>query len=172
MTKIDRNRRTFLKASGAALTITLAAGCLGSDDDEPQPNTNGDGDGGDDGGNGDDDAATDDHDFGDWFDGVDSYDGVVDMTSEDEVTVMNGAGSSGMEFDPAAIRVDPGTTVVWEWTGDGGGHTVTEDDGLFESDMKTDAGETFEYTFDDAGTYRYYCEPHLNVNQKGAVVVE
>ncbi|MFP9192655.1 halocyanin domain-containing protein [Natronosalvus vescus] len=170
MTGYDTSKRRFLQATGSVLAVGVLAGCLGGDDDNGG-NGNGDDNGGN--GNGDDNGGTDDeYDFGDWFDNVDNYDGVEDHTGEDEVTVMNGTGPSGYQYDPPAIVVDPGTTVVWEWTGDGGGHTVTEDDGEFDSGMLSDAGETFEHTFDDEGTYRYYCEPHVNMGQKGVVVVE
>ena len=49
-----------------------------------------------------------------WFEGVSNYDGVVDETGSSEVTVEVGAeGNDGaFAFGPAAVRVDPGTTVV------------------------------------------------------------
>ena len=162
MTEYDHDRRTFLKSAGGILSITAVAGCLSGNDDEPQPE-----DRNDDGG-----VSDDEYDFDGWLDDAAGYDGVHDYTGESEVTVRNGAGSSGMEYDPVAIVVDPGTTVVWEWTGDGGVHTVTEDDGLFDSGLESEEGVTFEYTFEEDGIYRYYCEPHVNVGQKGAVVVE
>jgi plastocyanin len=35
-----------------------------------------------------------------------------------------------------------------------------------------DPEETFEYTFEVAGTYRYFCVPHEAVGMRGAVIVE
>lgn len=110
-------------------------------------------------------------DFGDWFDGVSNYDGVEDLTGESSVTVRVGT-DDGFAYDPAAIRVDVGTTVIWEWTGVGGAHDVIEDDGAFESELQTAEGATFEHTFDADGVYRYYCSPHIAMGMKGAVVVE
>ncbi|GAB3027916.1 halocyanin domain-containing protein [Natronobiforma cellulositropha] len=164
MTDQHTTRRTFLKASTGTAALVLVAGCAGGGDDEPSAPSDDDT-----GGNG---GGNDEYDFGDWFDDVDNYDGVEDYTGESEVTVMNGAGGNNMRYDPPAIVVDEGTTVVWEWTGDGGGHDVTHEDGEFESDMLTNAGDTFEHTFDEAGTYRYYCSPHVTLGQKGVVVVE
>ncbi|WP_276256108.1 halocyanin domain-containing protein [Halomontanus rarus] len=173
MTTTDRSRRTFLQASGATLAVSLAAGCLGGGDDS---SGNGDSDNGGNGDNGNGDTgngdAGEEYDFGDWFDNTGNYDGVEDHTGEDEVTVMVGTGSSGYEYSPAAIAVDSGTTVVWEWTGDGGGHDVVADGGSFESELQTSEGDTFEHTFDDTGTYEYYCNPHVSMGMKGAVVVE
>jgi plastocyanin len=61
-------------------------------------------------------------------------------------------------FVPEEITIEPGTTVVWEQTGSLP-HTVTADDGSFDSgDMS--AGDTFTYTFEEEGTYPYYCVYH------------
>ncbi len=111
-----------------------------------------------------------------WLDDVDNYDGTHDYRGEDEVHVDVGAGENGLRFGPAAILIDPGTTVVWEWTGEGGAHNVVEDDdGVFDSgDAVDEAGEVFEYTFDDAAegdTFNYVCTPHEAVGMKGAVAI-
>jgi hypothetical protein len=31
---------------------------------------------------------------------------------------------------------------------------------------------TFEFTFNDAGTFPFFCVPHMSLNMKGAVIVE
>ncbi len=113
-------------------------------------------------------------DFDGWFDGVGNYDGVVDRTGEDEVTVQVGSQANGgaFGFGPAAISVSSGTTVTWEWTGDGGSHDVQADDGSFASELTDEAGHTFSHTFDNTGTTKYYCMPHKTMGMKGAVVVE
>ena len=108
-----------------------------------------------------------------WFADVSNYDGVVDARGQSEVRVDVGvttvAGPYG--FGPAAVRVDPGTTVVWEWTGAGGAHDVAAEDGSFESGLVDEAGHTFEHAFDEEGVHRYVCTPHRPFGMKGAVVV-
>lgn len=114
-------------------------------------------------------------DFGGWFDRTGNYDGVHDLTGQDSVTVAVGAAGNGggYAFAPAAVRVSPGTTVVWEWTGNGGTHNVVNrEDGLFESELTVSEGHTFEYTFEDSGEYRYVCVPHETLGMVGVVVVE
>ncbi|OYR43289.1 halocyanin domain-containing protein [Halorubrum sp. Hd13] len=112
--------------------------------------------------------------YGGWLDDVDNYDGTHDYTGQDEVTVDVGA-VNGLRFGPAAILIDPGTTVVWEWTGEGGAHNVVAEDGTFDSgETVSEAGTTFEYTFDDASdgdTFNYLCVPHEAVGMKGSVAV-
>ena len=163
------DRRRFLAATaGAAASATLLAGCSASGDDG-DGGSGGDGeDGGDgDGGGSDAPAAVDDF-LGD----ANGYDGVVDETGADEVTVTVGPGGNN-SFDPAAVRVDAGTTVVWEW--DSPNHNVVAEDAPTDwsgHDGIESDGFTDEHTFDEAGEYLYVCTPHETVGMKGAVVVE
>jgi nitrite reductase (NO-forming) len=125
-------------------------------------------DGGDAGAGGDGDAAAD---FGGWFDDVDNFDGVVDRTGESEVTVEVGSPGNGGNFGygPAAVRVDPGTTVTWEWVD--GSHDVQAEDGSFKSTLTDEVGHTFSQRFDGSGVHKYYCMPHKAMGMKGAVIV-
>jgi len=71
------------------------------------------------------------------------------------------------EFTPDRVEVDAGTTVVWTQSG-GNPHTVTADDGSFDSSATcppnfTDCmqeGDTFEHTFDQPGEFAYHCKIH------------
>lgn len=113
-------------------------------------------------------------DFDGWLSDVGNYDGtVVDATGEDEVTVEVGVQANGgaFGFGPAAVQVDPGTTVVWEWTGEGVPHNVVDEAGDFESELISEAGFTYEQTFDAAGVVKYFCTPHRGLGMKGVVVV-
>ena len=113
-------------------------------------------------------------DYGDWFADTDNFDGTTaDMRGQSSVTVSVGAeGNSGsFAFDPPAIHVDPGTTVVWEWSGDGGQHNVAADDGSFRSGDPVSGSNTYERTFDTEGIHLYLCEPHDSLGMRGAVVV-
>ncbi len=98
---------------------------------------------------------------------------LVDKTGQDEVTVqVGGREDHPLRFWPEAIRIDPGTTVVWEWTGEGGAHNVVAEDGSFRSgDPVAEAGTTFEYTFDSEGVTSYVCRPHKAIGMTGVVVV-
>lgn len=108
--------------------------------------------------------------YGGWLDGVDGYEGTVDYTGRDEVTVTVGAGE-GLSFDPVAILVDPGTTVVWEWSGKGGTHNVAHEGGAFKSELVSEEGHTFKHTFETEQAFRYACQPHKAIGMKGVVAV-
>jgi halocyanin-like protein len=113
-------------------------------------------------------------DYDGWLSDVSNYDGTtVDRTGQDEVTVRVGTQANGgaFGFGPPAVRVSPGTTVVWQWTGEGNQHNVVDEAGAFESDLASEAGYTFEHTFESEGTFKYYCQPHETVGMKGVVVV-
>jgi len=67
-------------------------------------------------------------------------------------------------YDPQAIDVAVGTTITWDNL-DSTIHTVTSGtpdagaDGMFDSET-INAGETYEFTFNDVGTYDYFCIFH------------
>ena len=83
-----------------------------------------------------------------------------------KVSIPQGAGipeDGQIYYDPQVIDVTVGTTISWD-NMDTTIHTVTsgqvpEADGLFDSEMMA-AGDSFEFTFTDAGSYDYYCTFH------------
>jgi halocyanin-like protein len=154
-------RRTVLRATGTLLATGVLAGC-----------TDDDGDDGDDT-NYENVPEEEEPDYEGWLDAAEGYDGTADGRGESEVEVAVGAGGQGYAFDPPAILVEPGTTVVWRWTGNGGGHNVVEENEAFGDDeIHVDEGHTYEHTFEEPGTYRYVCTPHDAQGMRGAVAVE
>jgi halocyanin-like protein len=170
-------RRRVLRL-GAVLGTAGLAGCSGGSSGDGDGDGSGssgggsDGDGNDDaddGGGGKDGGSGEPYDA--WLDDVSNYDGSpVDRTGEDSVPVAVGAGN-GLLFDPPAVRVTAGTTVVWEWTGMGGQHNVKATNGAFESELASTEGTTFEWTFEESDVVRYLCVPHEAVGMKGVVEV-
>lgn len=109
-----------------------------------------------------------------WFDGVSNYEGTDDFRGQSAVTVRVGVqgGLGYFKYGPPAVAVSPGTTVTWEWTGEGGAHDVVAERGAFDSGeaVRSDT-ETFEHTFERPAIYRYYCTPHADLGMRGAVFV-
>lgn len=65
-------------------------------------------------------------------------------------------------FIPDQVAINVGDTVTWVGFG-GQDHTVISDTGLFDSQTVFDAfpdGGRFSYTFNEPGTYAYYCLNH------------
>ena len=91
------------------------------------------------------------------------------------VTVAPGG---SLSFSPQSFEIAPGTTVRWVW--EAGGHNVKPSATPAGADWAgTPGGEfetypggyTYEYTFDVAGTYAYYCAPHRGAGMTGSFTV-
>ena len=76
-------------------------------------------------------------------------------TSEDG----DGVSIEDFAFGPDNIGVSVGETVTWTNNENGIGHTVVSDDGLWQSDTLS-PGDSFSFTFDQPGTYTYFCSIH------------
>lgn len=75
----------------------------------------------------------------------------------DKVTIKD------MAFSPANITVKKGTTVTWT-NEDSIGHTVSETDGQQGPNSRTlDKGQTYTFTYNTVGTFKYDCSIHPNM---------
>lgn len=88
-----------------------------------------------------------------------------------EVTV----GGAGNTFSPSTLNIRVGDTVHWTWAN--GGHTVTSGDacaadGRFSSgDATSPGGSSFSFTFQQPGSFPYFCVPHCSFGMRGVVNV-
>jgi plastocyanin len=79
---------------------------------------------------------------------------------------------AGFLFKPELVEVTAGTTVTWENT-DQILHTATAGtpdapSGAFDGPLDG-AGSSFSHTFEEAGTFAFFCERHPHM--RGEVVV-
>lgn len=174
------DRRTVLQVTGTLAAGSLTAGCLGG----------GGGGNGDADENGDEDDRTPEEVAVDWVTAsvsdaghpgaanVDSSDDIQDRTGESETMIRNGERVEGrFVYEPAIIRVDPDTTVTWQWVSSPHtvtpladlGATVTDWEGTGE--MTYSKGYSHSDTFETTGVALYYCVPHLSQGQTGAIIV-
>ena len=85
---------------------------------------------------------------------------------------------SGVAYHPASLVVHPGDTVTWT-NNDQIGHSVTADDGSFDSAQALcgpgialgciQPGQSYSHTFVSSGTFIYHCRVHSSMH--GSVVV-
>ena len=99
---------------------------------------------------------------------------------EDEATEEAAGGDTGdgeeiavsivdFAFEPAEVTVPVGGTVTW--TNDGErNHTATAQDRDVLQSGTIDSGASYSETFDEAGTYEYFCEFHPDM--EGTIIVE
>lgn len=71
-------------------------------------------------------------------------------------------------FDPPTITIPAGTTVEWTNVGPTQ-HNVVSQEGIWESPIM-EAGATYRFTFDEPGTYAYWCTLHPTM--LGSVTVQ
>jgi len=91
-------------------------------------------------------------------------------------------GQGGDVFVPDKLSISVGDTVRWTWAE--GGHSVTSgdpctpdeqfcspDDTNCDQGILSDIGTVYEHTFDQAGTYNYFCFAHCAIGMTGVVNV-
>jgi plastocyanin len=87
---------------------------------------------------------------------------------------------SNFAFSPTPVTIAQGETVTWHWDGPDTNHSVTADKDQADS-FDSDPGrsptaadhpptDTFDHTFNAAGTFTYFCKVHPFMT--GKVVVE
>lgn len=93
--------------------------------------------------------------------GASEDEGTDSATSGDAVDIVD------FSYKPENLKVSAGTTVTFT-NSDKFAHTVTAKDKSFDSG-NMDEGDTFEHTFDEPGTYDYFCSIHNSMT--GSVTV-
>jgi plastocyanin len=74
---------------------------------------------------------------------------------------------AGFAFGPQTLGAKVGESVTWT-NQDGATHTVTADDGAFDSGNLA-GGKAFSFAFDTAGTFAYHCNIHRSMTGKVTV---
>jgi plastocyanin len=73
-------------------------------------------------------------------------------------------------YNPTSVRVAPGGTVTWVWTGNNA-HGVTFDDGTIAASTIQSVG-TYTVRFPRAGSFSFFCTVHGRTVESGTVTVE
>lgn len=80
----------------------------------------------------------------------------------------NAVSIENFSFNPSEIIIKKGTELTWT-NNDSAPHTITSDAGVFQSENLSQ-GQTYKFTFNEAGTFSYHCSIHPSMT--GKVVVE
>ena len=155
---MSRTLRHLAATAAVAAIVTIAASC-GSSDDSNTADTSAAGEGTE-------TTAADSGTRGGIYGNTDT--GAPADTSAAAPAAGGGAVSiANFAFDPGDVTVGAGTAVTWT-NNDGATHRVMADDESFDSE-DMGQGDTFEHTFDTAGTFSYICGIHPDM--KGTVTV-
>jgi plastocyanin len=87
--------------------------------------------------------------------------GALAASDETHLTIDN------FTFSPATVTVPVGTKIVWE-NNDDIPHSIVETTGKFHS-AALDTEDKFSFSFNQAGTFEYFCGLHPHM--RGKVVV-
>jgi plastocyanin len=92
-----------------------------------------------------------------------------------DVVNVDVGGTAGDAFSPASTTIKVGQTVRWTWRG--GTHNVVSGtdcssagDGKFRSGPPV-AGGSYDFKFEVAGQFPYYCELHCATNKMTGVII-
>ena len=95
-----------------------------------------------------------------------------------QTQVVTVGANGSLRFRPSSFTIAVGDTVRWEWKGDN--HNVTPNETpdastwqgtTAEGPYTYDAGHTHSHTFEVAGEYTYYCDPHRSAGMTGSFTV-
>lgn len=78
-------------------------------------------------------------------------------------------GITNFAFTPEDLVVEQGTTVEWQNRAEGIRHTTTASDGEWDSGAIA-VGGSFTFTFEQVGTYVYFCSIHPTMT--GTITVD
>jgi plastocyanin len=93
---------------------------------------------------------------------------VIPALAADQTVHATGAS----QFDPKTVTITQGESVTWK--NDDGFHDVKLDDPVFTYPSTGPSGDHWSgsLTFNQPGTFNFYCEVHRAVGMSGTVVVE
>ena len=87
---------------------------------------------------------------------------VVGPVGAASATVDATVRGSGTSWNPARTSIHTGDTVRWKAVGST--HTVTAYGGNWSKDTRLSAGDTTRKTFNNSGTFKFYCTIHGDVS--------
>lgn len=89
------------------------------------------------------------------------------------VEIKLGSDSGLLVFEPQSVSIHPGDSVKFI------NNKIPPHNAVFKGheelshhDLAYTSGESWEETFESAGTYEFYCEPHAGAGMVGKVIVE
>ena len=97
----------------------------------------------------------------------------VSPAMAETVEVKMGTDNGMLKFDPATVTIKEGDTIKWA-NNKMSPHNVVFENASDKShkNLVFSPGEGYESTFNEAGEYSYYCEPHRGAGMVGKVVVQ
>ena len=95
---------------------------------------------------------------------------LVGQTAVAATKIVQVGPNGALVFAPAAVTVNVGDTVEWQWAA--GFHSTTRDEAPDTWDSgAVNTPHTFSHTFTQPGTFDFYCSVHKSLGMTGTVTV-
>ena len=79
---------------------------------------------------------------------------------------------TNLRFYPDSLTINEGDSVRFLWGGELLPHNSVEENGVFDSgEPEREVDYLYNFDFDQAGTYDFFCEPHQSVGMDGVITV-
>ena len=80
--------------------------------------------------------------------------------------------STNLRFYPESLTINEGDSVRFMWGGEFLPHNSVEENGVFDSgDPEREVDYLYTFTYEQAGSYNFFCEPHESVGMEGRITV-
>ena len=98
--------------------------------------------------------------------------GTIILEDDDSKEYTITVDSTNLRFYPESLTINEGDSVRFMWGGEFLPHNSVEENGVFDSgDPEREVDYLYTFTYEQAGSYNFFCEPHESVGMEGSITV-
>ena len=98
--------------------------------------------------------------------------GTIILEDDDSKEYTVTVDSTNLRFYPESLTINEGDSVRFMWGGEFLPHNSVEENGVFDSgDPEREVDYLYTFTYEQAGSYNFFCEPHESVGMEGSITV-
>ena len=98
--------------------------------------------------------------------------GTIILEDDDSKEYTVTVDSTNLRFYPESLTINEGDSVRFMWGGEFLPHNSVEENGVFDSgDPQREVDYLYTFTYEQAGSYNFFCEPHESVGMEGSITV-
>ena len=98
--------------------------------------------------------------------------GTIILEDDDSKEYTVTVDSTNLRFYPESLTINEGDSVRFMWGGEFLPHNSVEENGVFDSgDPEREVDYLYTFTYEQAGSYNFFCEPHESAGMEGSITV-
>ena len=98
--------------------------------------------------------------------------GTIILEDDDSKEYTVTVDSTNLRFYPESLTINEGDSVRFMWGGEFLPHNSVEENGVFDSgDPEREVDYLYTFSYEQAGSYNFFCEPHESVGMEGSITV-